>query len=369
MVGRLKKIGPGAIVAAAFIGPGTVTTATFAGSSYGFTLLWAVLFSTLATLLLQEMAARLGAIGRLGLGEAIRQKISNSYSKWIISGLVLASIFIGNAAYEAGNISGAVLGLPPLLIGNRINLWVLIIGLVAFMLLWQGKYKRIERSLMFLVAFMGLIFFIAAVCLTPSLPDILKGLFNPSIPNGSLVMVIGLIGTTVVPYNLFLHASAAKVNWSESEYADARFDTIISVTGGGVITMSVLVTAAVATFGSSAEIDHIGDFALQLSPLLGSWSTSFISLGFLAAGLSSAITAPLAAAYATTEVMGWPSTLKSFRFRTVWILVLICGVILSNLGLKPTLVILFAQFCKLLCIKNNTLGQFNGLECYALART
>lgn len=344
MFHRLRNIGPGAVVAAAFIGPGTVTTATFAGSSYGFTLLWAVLFSVLVTLLLQEMASRLGTLGRLGLGEAIRQKISNPNLKWIISVLVLAAIFIGNAAYEAGNLSGAALGLPPLPIMTKLNLWVVVIGFAAFLLLWQGRYKLIERSLILLVAVMGLIFFITALCLSPNLVEIFKGMFYPAIPKGSMVMVIGLIGTTVVPYNLFLHASAAKTNWSANNYSEARIDTVISVLGGGVITMSVLVTAALSTSNASGEINSINDFALQLHPLLGSWSEGFISVGFLTAGLSSAITAPLAAAYATTEVLGWSSSMKSFRFRVLWILVLLCGIVLSSLGLKPTLVILFAQF-------------------------
>ncbi len=344
MLNRFRKIGPGAVVAAAFIGPGTVTTATFAGSSYGFTLLWAVLFSALATLLLQEMASRLGTVGRLGLGEAIRQKISNPKLKWVISVLVLAAIFIGNAAYEAGNLTGAALGLPPLPIMTNLNVWVAVIGFIAFLLLWQGEYKLIERSLILLVAVMGIIFIISALYLSPNLLEILTGMFYPSVPKGSLVMVIGLIGTTVVPYNLFLHASAAKANWSASDYSAARMDTVISVLGGGLITMSVLVTAALSTTKGPGEVSTINDFAQQLSPLLGSWSVAFISVGFLAAGLSSAITAPLAAAYATTEVLGWSSTLKSFRFRVIWILVLLCGIVLSSLGFKPTLVILFAQF-------------------------
>ena len=110
MFDKVKNIGPGAMVAAAFIGPGTVTTATFAGSSYGYTLLWAIGFSIIATLVLQEMTARLGVIAGLGVGEAIRQKIKQPTFKILASVLVIGAILVGNAAYEAGNISGAVLG-------------------------------------------------------------------------------------------------------------------------------------------------------------------------------------------------------------------------------------------------------------------
>ena len=110
MFDRLKNLGPGIVVAAAFIGPGTVTTATIAGAGFGYTLLWAILFSILATIVLQEMSARLGIVSQLGVGQAIRQKLQSPILKWFAFILVIGAILIGNAAYEAGNITGDVLG-------------------------------------------------------------------------------------------------------------------------------------------------------------------------------------------------------------------------------------------------------------------
>ena len=154
MFSKLKNIGPGAMVAAAFIGPGTVTTATFAGSSYGYTLLWAIGFSIIATLVLQEMTARLGVIGGLGVGEAIRQKINHPTLKVLASMLVIGAVLVGNAAYEAGNISGAALGFNTYYNGFSnwaINPLVVLIGGLAFCLLYTGKYKLIEHSLVCLL--------------------------------------------------------------------------------------------------------------------------------------------------------------------------------------------------------------------------
>ena len=331
------------MVAAAFIGPGTVTTATFAGSSFGFTLLWAVLFSVLATLVLQEMTARLGVTAQVGLGEALRQKVSDPGLKVLLSLLVLAAILVGNAAYEAGNITGAVLGLN--YSGSYpINPWVAVIGLFAFLTLWRGKYKLIEKSLIAMVMVMGLVFLLSALLLTPNPAQIINGLFQPRVPDGSLIMIVGLIGTTVVPYNLFLHASAVKSRWTSNNLPAARIDTVISVVGGGIITMAVLITSAVAFTGSSQDITGISDLSQQLKPLLGNWSTNFMALGFLAAGLSSAITAPLAAALATCEILGWNSDLGSWKFKLIWGLVLLTGLVFSSLGFRPTMVILFAQF-------------------------
>ena len=110
MLKKLKQLGPGMLVAAAFIGPGTVTTASMAGAGYGYTLLWAMLFSILATITLQEMTARLGTQAKMGLGEAIRKKSTNKLLRYLSFGLVISAIVIGNAAYESGNLAGAVLG-------------------------------------------------------------------------------------------------------------------------------------------------------------------------------------------------------------------------------------------------------------------
>lgn len=347
MLEKLKQVGPGAMVAAAFIGPGTVTTATIAGASYGYTLLWAILFSILATFLLQEMSARLGVIGKMGVGEALRQKIQQPIVKILASFLVIGAILVGNAAYEAGNITGAVLGFEGYASAFEnlpFNPLVLVIAVIAFLLLYSGKYKLIERSLVLMVTIMGVVFLLSAILLQPNLGEIVNNIFVPSLPDGALIMVIGLIGTTVVPYNLFLHASSVKNRWSgEDALATSRWDTALSVFLGGLITMAILITSAVAFEGKDKVVSSAADLAEQLTPILGSWSTLFIAFGFLAAGLSSSITAPLAAAFATSEILGWKEGLKGKRFQLIWGLVLLSGVIFSSLGFKPTAVILFAQ--------------------------
>lgn len=342
MIAKLKEIGPGALVAAAFIGPGTVTTASIAGSSYGYTLLWAVLFSILATYILQEMTARLGLVGGMGVGEAIRHKIQTPILKFFAAFLVIGAILIGNAAYEAGNITGAVLGFNHLAEGLPFNPLILVIGGITFGILFLGKYVLIERFLILLVSWMGLIFLIAAIAVRPNLMEILSGLLIPKLPENSLLMVVGLIGTTVVPYNLFLHAASVQERWNDpKKLSSARWDLLFSILLGGLITMAILITAAASTQGK--VIENTNDLAAGLVPLLGGWSSWFLTFGFFAAGLSSAITAPLAAAFATSEILGWKKDLQSFRFRAVWILVLATGLVFSCLGLKPTQVITFAQ--------------------------
>lgn len=338
-----QHFGPGAMVAAAFIGPGTVTTATLAGGNFGFTLLWAVAFSVIATLVLQEMTCRLGVVGQLGLGDAIVQKTQSRGLYIPAAALVICAIFIGNAAYEAGNITGAAVGLPKFSVMD-INLWGVFIGAVAFLLLASGKFRLIEYVLVGLVVCMALVFVSTAVVVAPPFLEILKGLITPTLPENGILVIIGLIGTTVVPYNLFLHAATLKRHAADGvTLAEARRDITISVLGGGLITLCIVITAAAALHGSGAPVVSLNDLAPTLQPLLGDSSSTFLAIGLLAAGLSSAITAPLAAAYAVTEIVQLRPELKNRVFRWTWQSVIIAGVLFASLSLKPLQLILLAQ--------------------------
>ncbi|MEM6766043.1 MAG: Nramp family divalent metal transporter [Bacteroidota bacterium] len=335
------------MVAAAFIGPGTVTTTSLAGANYGYVLLWTVLFAVMATIVLQEMAVRLGVVGKMGLGEAVRHTFTQPLQFGLAATLIISAILLGNAAYEAGNITGALLAIPPRsvkIVGFSLSVWTPMLGFTAFLLLWKGAYKWIERFLIMMVGIMSIVFLLTAIILKPDMGAIISGLFIPRIPEGSMLLVIGLIGTTIVPYNLFLHASSVQEVFSGPEdLADARKDTYISVSIGGVITLCIVLCAAVVIFGQGQVLSSIQDLALQLEPVLGSGASLFLGIGFLAAGLSSAITAPLAAAYAVSGLLGWSTELTSIKFRLVWILVLITGLVFAMAGFKPLPLILFAQ--------------------------
>ena len=347
MFKRIKNTGPGAMVAAAFIGPGTITTATLAGSSYGYTLLWAIVFSVFATYILQEMSARLGVVGRVGIATAIKSKMTHPFLKILISVLVLGAILVGNIAYEAGNITGATMGFQSMIIsinGAQLNPLIFVIGIIAFALLYSGKYKLIEKSLVIMVSVMGLVFICSAILVQPDYLLILKGLMIPKMPKGAAIMVVGLIGTTVVPYNLFLHAAAVKEKWKGAEsLPDAKWDTLFSILLGGVITMAILITSSAVFESNHVSAVNASVLSSQLAPLLGDWSSTFMAIGFLAAGISSSITAPLAAATVTSEIFDWKKSWKSRNFRFIWLLVLVSGLLFSSLGFKPTTVILFAQ--------------------------
>ena len=345
-----KYFGPSTLVTAAFIGPGTVTVCTLAGVNSGYMLLWALLFSMFATILLQEMTARLGLVTQQGFGEAIRAEITNPVPRILSVILVLGAIVVGNAAYESGNISGAVLGFEELLFGTDsymsglgFRITPLIIGAIAFGLLYTGSFRIIERFLIGLVMLMSVVFLTTAAVVGPDIKGIFLGLFVPKASPDQFLTVVALIGTTVVPYNLFLHASLVKEKYSNTDQLpDLRKENAVAIIIGVVISMSIVITSASSMFGKEG-IKSAADMAQQLEPLLGSWSGYFIGAGLFAAGISSAITAPLAAAYAANGILGWGEDHNSGKFKSIWMGILFIGVLFSMFGFNPVAVIQFAQ--------------------------
>ena len=343
MAGNKKSsFGPGFLVTAAFIGPGTVTSCSLAGAGFGYSLIYALIFATITTFFLQEMTGRLSLGAGMDLGQTFRIYSGNRAVRLIIIVLTLSAITFGCAAYEAGNIIGGSLGLEALTPVSQ-KIWVIFISLAAFLILSRKKYKIIEKFLIILVFLMSLSFITTFIIIGPDLRLLLQGLI-PTVPNNSGYLILALIGTTVVPYNLFLHSSAVKEKWNEkTDIKFIRKDLLVSIGLGGIISIAIVITAAGAFFGRNVQIQKGIDMAAQLKPLFGPLTNLLFGLGFFAAGMSSAITAPYAAAYASSGVLGWKEGKNSSGFKSVWMGVIGIGLIVSLFDLNPIAVIIFAQ--------------------------
>ncbi len=323
------------VIPAAFIGPGTVTTCSKAGAGFGLSLIWALTFSTLATLILQEAAARITVASGKSLGEIIGLKYRGGSAE-ILKKILFVAVAFGCAAYQTGNILGAVSGLM-LLSDIPQYVFVLALGAVATGLLWFGNIKTIAHILAAVVFFMGLAFIVVAFQTDASAPEIVQHSIVPSIPDQSALIIIGLVGTTVVPYNLFLASGLSK----GQDIGEMRWGIALAVLIGGLISIAILLTGTQIS----------GDFSFKalsnaLSSGLGTWAGSLFGLGLFAAGASSAVTAPLAAAITGQTIFGgggneWSS--KSWRFRTVWGIVLLTGMAFGLSNVKPVPAIIAAQ--------------------------
>ncbi len=343
---RRVRLGPALIISASFIGPGTITTATVTGSSYGFALAWTIVFSIIATIVLQEMSARLGLATRQGLGNALRSTFTNPVARWFVVVLVVAAIGIGGASYAGGDTTGTSLGLATLTQLPQ-PVVVIIVGVVVCALLATESYKRVEQVLVLLVAVMAAVFLLTAIVVGPDLGALLSGMFVPEIPSGALLTTVALVGTTVVPYNLFLHASLVQEKWAGTDtdvaMTESRRDTAVSIAVGGLVTLAIMTTAAASLFVEGVEAESSAAMASQLEPILGPAAEYVFAVGLFAAGLTSAVAGPLGAAYAISSTLGWSTSLQSRRFKAIWVTVIVIGVVIALTGTNPIAVIVLAQ--------------------------
>jgi Mn2+/Fe2+ NRAMP family transporter len=334
---RLLNILFWSVIAAAFIGPGTVTTAARAGSDFRFALAWALVFSTLACLVLQEASGRITVLTGNELGGAIRGRFARSRWGAPVPVLATVGILLGCAAYEAGNLLGGVAGMR-LMVDTSPAQLTLVTGVAAALLLATGNTRWIARILGAMVAVLGVVFLVTAVRLRPDLGELLGGLLVPRIPVGSTVLVLGLVGTTVVPYNLFLGSALAR----DGRLEEMRWGLAVAVIGGGLISLGVLVVGS--ALGGGLEYERL---AAVLGDRLGPGAEASLAVGLFAAGFTSAITAPLAAAITARSLLGedhdprW--TERSLRYRAVWLGVLVTGMAFGIADVRPIPVIIIAQ--------------------------
>ncbi len=318
------------VISAAFIGPGSVTACAIAGSAYGLQLLWVLTFATLGTVWLQEAAARITIATGSDLGQIITQTYTGKKGRWIAWGLFIA-IFLGCAAYQAGNILGAVAGLA-LLTGLPVPTLTVGVGLACILLLWIGSTQGLANFLGVIVFAMGGAFVYVAFG-TPVPPLALtKALVTPSIPSGSLLLINGLIGTTIVPYNLFFGSSIV----SGQSLGEMRLGIWVAVVLGGII--SVVLLLAGLLIPNDFSYLHM---AQVLADRLGTWAGSLFAFGLFAAGFASSLTAPLAAAITAQSLLGVRK--NSPTYRAIWLVVMATGLTFGLLNVTPIPVIVAVQ--------------------------
>ena len=342
---KFSSLGPGSVVAAAFIGPGTITMCSVAGSQFGYSLVWALIISILITLVIQSTVVRISIVSVTPLSKLLINQFRNKYLKFLSIFLLISAIFVGNAAYEAGNISGSVLGLE--LIFNDeldvfgLNGYVILTGLIAFLIIFFGNNKFLERILISLVLVMSISFIFTVFLVGVDLGELISPSNFFKIPDGSILIIAGLIGTTVVPYNIFLHAALVNEKWdSKNDLKDASFDTVFSILIGGIISLCILLTAAGL---DKSNISNAIDLANNLEPLYGSFSKFVLAIGLFSAGLTSSITAPLAAAYVVNGCLDLGLNRKSLVFKLIALLVLLIGLFSSFFQINSIEIIKFAQ--------------------------
>ena len=337
------SIGPAALITAAFIGPGTITLCILAGVTHGFSLLWAMLLSVIITIFIQNTAARIAWTTRKGLAQSSLEQSNHPVIKLLLGLLLIGAILIGNAAYEAGNLSGALIGLKGILsmetltFGGSLDWFPLLLGLGVGGLLVVGSFRFLKNSLIAIVVLMSASFLLTAIMTKPDLGLLLQGLFVPSFKTEEVLTIVGLLGTTVVPYNLFLHAALVAQS-PNVPFAAIKKDTLVAIGLGGIISLCIIISAAAL---EGTAVKNALDLGKALEPLYGTAAPLLMQFGFFAAGLTSALTAPMAAAFVVSECFGMPK--DGWGYRITAFAVLAVGVYFTTTGIVPIEIIRFAQ--------------------------
>jgi len=330
---RFSQIVFWSVISAAFIGPGTITTALKAGSNYELNLVWAILFSIFACIILQESVSRITITSGLTLGEAIQKK----YGKGRILNyniLLTMAVIFGCIAYQAGNITGAVRGVQLAVDTQKLGI-VLSIFIFAFGLMWFGRLKLITSILGVLVSIMALLFLIMSIKANFSVSDIILSFVQPKIPDSSSMLIIGLIGTTIVPYNLFMGSGLSR----NKDLKSTRYGLTTAILLGGLITIFILITGTII----QGEFSFVS-ISTTIQSKIGKWGTYAFAIGLFAAGFTSSVTAPLAAAITARTMMPNSNTKhQKSIYRMTWIIVLGIGTLFSLLDYHPVLIIIMAQ--------------------------
>lgn len=312
-----KYIGPGLLVTVGFIDPGNWASNFAAGSDFGYSLLWVVTLSTVMLIVLQHNVAHLGIVTGLCLSEAATRYTPRWVSRPILGSAVLASVSTSLAEILGGAIALQMLAGIPIMWGAILTTVLVVI------LLFTNSYKRIERSIIGFVSVIGLSFLYELFLVDIDWPAAARSWVIPSIPEGSLLIIMSVLGAVVMPHNLFLHSEVVQSReYNKRDDSSIRrllkyefYDTLFSMGVGWAINSAMILLAASAFFAGGVQVEELQQAKSLLDPLLGSQAGTIFALALLMAGLSSTVTSGMAAGSIFAGMFGESYHIKDIHSR------------------------------------------------------
>ena len=327
-----KYIGPGLLVTVGFIDLGNWASNFAAGSEFGYALLWVVTLSTVMLIVLQHNVAHLGIVTGLCLSEAATQYCPKWIARSVLGSAVLASISTSLAEILGGAIALQMLLDIPIVWGSILT------TLFVVIMLFSNSYKKIERAIIAFVSVIGLSFLYELFLVDIDWPVAARAWVVPSIPQGSMLIIMSVLGAVVMPHNLFLHSEVIQSHeYNKQDEGSIRkvlkyefYDTLFSMIVGWAINSAMILLAAATFFKTSTPVEELQQAKSLLDPLLGNNAGVIFALALLMAGISSTITSGMAAGSIFAGIFGESYHIKDIHSRI--------GVLLS---LGVALVIIF----------------------------
>lgn len=341
----LKYIGPGLLVTVGFIDPGNWASNLAAGADYGYALLWMVTLSTIMLILLQHNVAHLGIATGLCLSEAAATYLPPAASKTVLGSAMLASI-----STSLAEILGGAIALQ-MLFGIPVRIGALLVLIFVLIMLFTNSYRLIEKWIIAFVSIIGLSFIYELSLVTIDWPAATKAWVTPSFPQGSIVIIMSVLGAVVMPHNLFLHSEVIQSRqWNLSDdkviKKQLRYeyvDTILSMVIGWAINSAMILLAASTFFVSGTPVSELQQADSLLQPLLGSNATIIFAVALLFAGIASTITSGMAAGSIFAGMFKEPYDIKDTHSRTGIILSLIVAFLIIILISDPFKGLIYSQ--------------------------
>ena len=339
-----KYIGPGILVTVGFIDPGNWASNIAAGSTFGYKLLWIITLSTIMLIVLQHNAAHLGIATGLCISEAISKHINPALGKIITSTGVLAAISTAMAEILGASIALEMLFNIPLKIGALIS------SAVITVMLFSNSYKKIEKIIIGLVSVVGLAFIFEVALVNINWGEAARGFIVPSIPEGSLVIIMSVLGAVVMPHNLFLHSEVIQSReWNLEDKSIIKkqmkyefLDTILSM-GIGFIINSAMVLVSIAFYKNNIIVTELQQAQELLRPLLGNGAAIIFGVALLFAGIASSITAGMAGGSIFAGLFGEAYDIKNKNTKRGVIITIVSAVIIIFFITNPFKGLIYSQ--------------------------
>jgi manganese transport protein len=312
-----KYIGPGLLVTVGFIDPGNWASNFAAGSEFGYALLWVVTLSTIMLIILQHNVAHLGIVTGLCLSEAATQFCPKWVSRPVLATAVLASISTSLAEILGGAIALEMLFGIPIVWGSVLT------TLFVIIMLFSNSYKRIERIIIAFVSIIGLSFLYELFLVDIDWPLAARSWVVPSIPEGSMLIIMSVLGAVVMPHNLFLHSEVIQSHeYNKQDDASVQkrlkyefYDTLLSMLIGWGINSAMILLAAATFFQKGTPVEELQQAQSLLTPLLGDAAAIVFALALLMAGISSTVTSGMAAGSIFAGIFGESYHIKDIHSR------------------------------------------------------
>ncbi|MEI6455653.1 MAG: Nramp family divalent metal transporter [bacterium] len=313
----LKYIGPGLLVTVGFIDPGNWASNIAAGSGFGYQLLWMITLSTIMLIILQHNVAHLGIATGLCLSEAATLHTPKYVSKTILITAMGASVSTSLAEILGASVALNMLFNIPIPAGA-----ILTFAFVLIMLL-TNTYRKIEKFIIAFVSIIGLSFLYELTLVHIDWVQAGIGWVKPTIPQGSIIIVMSVLGAVVMPHNLFLHSEIIQSRqWNlEDEKIIKRqldyemFDTLFSMIIGWAINSAIILLAAATFFSNKIPVGELQQAQSILQPLLGNFSSIVFAIALLFAGVASSITSGMAGGSIFAGIFGEPFDIKDNHSR------------------------------------------------------